>query len=134
MSGTSGLTDVLNVILERGIVVDAWVRVSTSGIEDVTIRGRVVIASVDTHLRYAAAIGLTALAAAPRLAEPTNLPGGRTGRSAMPAFGGPTEKEIFAHLEAHQAILNRLVQEDVAVLDPERMVYRPAGILAPAIP
>lgn len=154
MGGASGLADVLNVILEKGIVVDAWVRVSIIGIEIVTIEARVVIASVDTYLRYAEAIGLTALAAAPRHAEPINLPGGQTGRSALPAFGGPTEEEIFAYLEAHpdgvrlgeleayfgaertelQAILNRLVQEDVAVLDPERMVYRPAGILAPAIP
>lgn len=154
MGGASGLADVLNVILEKGIVVDAWVRVSIIGIEIVTIEARVVIASVDTYLRYAEAIGLTALAAAPRHAEPINLPGGQTGRPGLPALTGPTEEEIFAYLEAHpdgvrlgeleayfgaertelQAILNRLVQEDVAILDPERMVYRPAGILAPAIP
>ena len=154
MGGASGLAEVLNVILEKGIVVDAWVRVSIIGIEIVTIEARVVIASVVTYLRYAEAIGLTSLAAAPRHAEPINLPGGQTGRSGLPAIAGPTEEEIFAYLEAHpdgvrlgeleayfgaertelQGILNRLVQEDVAVLDPERMVYRPAGILAPAIP
>jgi len=66
MGGASGLADVLTVILEKGIVVDAWVRLSIIGIEILTLEIRAVIASVDTYLRYAEAIGLTALAAAPR--------------------------------------------------------------------
>src|SRR5262245_42984163 len=66
MGGASGLADVLAVILEHGIVVDAWVRLSIIGIEILTLEVRAVIASVDTYLRYAEAIGLTALAAAPR--------------------------------------------------------------------
>jgi hypothetical protein len=49
----SGLADVLNVILDKGIVVDAFVRVSVIGIELVTIDARIVIASVDTYLRFA---------------------------------------------------------------------------------
>jgi len=51
--GSSGLYDVLDLILDKGIVVDAFVRVSLVGIELVTIDLRVVIASVDTYLRYA---------------------------------------------------------------------------------
>jgi len=51
-SGT-GLYDVLDLILDKGIVIDAFVRVSLVGIELVTIDLRVVIASVDTYLRYA---------------------------------------------------------------------------------
>src|SRR5262245_35926100 len=75
MGGASGLADVLAVILEKGIVVDAWVRLSIIGIEILTLEIRAVIASVDTYLRYAEAIGLTALAAAPRtIAEPIALP------------------------------------------------------------
>lgn len=152
MGGASGLADVLNVILEKGIVIDAWVRVSIIGIEIVTIEARVVIASVDTYLRYAEAIGLTSLAAAPRgseaIAPSAGLPGLPTG------FVGPTEEEILAYLDAHpdgvrlgelqayfgaereelQGILNRLVQEDAAVLDAERRLYRPGNVLAPAIP
>ena len=50
---SSGLYDVLDLILDKGIVVDAFVRVSLVGIELVTIDLRVVIASVDTYLRYA---------------------------------------------------------------------------------
>lgn len=53
--GTSGLYDVLELILDRGIVIDAFVRVSLVGIEILKIDVRVVIASVDTYLRFAEA-------------------------------------------------------------------------------
>jgi hypothetical protein len=49
----SGLYDVLDLILDKGIVIDAFVRVSLVGIELLTIDARVVVASVDTYLRYA---------------------------------------------------------------------------------
>jgi len=52
-------------ILDRGIVVDVWAKLSLVGIELVSIEARVVIASVETYLKYAEAIGLTATAAAP---------------------------------------------------------------------
>jgi hypothetical protein len=52
----SGLADVLDVILDKGLVIDAFVRVSLIGIELLTIDARVVIASVDTYLRYAEAV------------------------------------------------------------------------------
>src|SRR5205085_9405026 len=52
----SGLADVLEVILDRGLVIDAFVRVSIVGIELVTVDLRVVIASVDTYLRFAEAV------------------------------------------------------------------------------
>jgi hypothetical protein len=51
----SGLADVIEVILDKGIVIDAYVRVSLLGIELLTIDARVVIASVDTYLRFAEA-------------------------------------------------------------------------------
>src|SRR3954465_10428858 len=63
--GPGSLAELLNVILDKGIVIDAWARVSIVGIEILTIEARVVVASVETYLRYAEAIGLTALAAAP---------------------------------------------------------------------
>src|SRR5262245_2123421 len=52
----SGLADVLDVILDKGLVIDAFVRVSLVGIELLTIDARIVIASVDTYLRYAEAV------------------------------------------------------------------------------
>jgi len=52
----SGLADVLNVILDKGIVIDAFVRISVIGIELVTIDARIVIASIDTYLHFAEAV------------------------------------------------------------------------------
>jgi hypothetical protein len=68
-SGGSSLVEVLDRVLDKGIVVDAWVRVSLVGIELVTIEARVVIASVDTYLRYAQAIVGTPQVSRPRGVE-----------------------------------------------------------------
>ncbi|MDQ3878884.1 MAG: gas vesicle protein [Actinomycetota bacterium] len=54
--GPSGLADVLEVLLDKGLVIDAFVRVSLVGIELLTIDARVVIASVDTYLHFAEAV------------------------------------------------------------------------------
>jgi len=51
----SGLADVVEVILDKGLVIDAYVRVSLVGIEILTIDARIVVASVDTYLRFAEA-------------------------------------------------------------------------------
>jgi hypothetical protein len=53
---SSGLADVLEILLDRGLVIDAYVRVSVVGIELLTVDLRVVIASVDTYLRFAEAV------------------------------------------------------------------------------
>ncbi|MER8012278.1 gas vesicle structural protein GvpA [Streptomyces sp. NPDC094149] len=53
--GSSGLYDVLELVLDRGLVIDAFVRVSLVGIEILKIDVRVVVASVDTYLRFAEA-------------------------------------------------------------------------------
>jgi hypothetical protein len=52
----SGLADVIEVILDKGLVIDAYVRISLIGIELITIDARIVIASVDTYLRFAEAV------------------------------------------------------------------------------
>jgi hypothetical protein len=52
----SGLADVIEVILDKGLVIDAYVRVALIGIEILTIDARIVIASVDTYLRFAEAV------------------------------------------------------------------------------
>jgi hypothetical protein len=64
--GGSSLIDVLDRVLDKGIVIDAWVRVSLVGIDLITVEARVVVASIDTYLRYADALGLSP------------APGGRT--------------------------------------------------------
>ncbi|OCA82267.1 gas vesicle protein GvpA [Bacillus sp. FJAT-27225] len=55
---SSSLAEVIDRILDKGIVIDAFARVSLLGIEILTVEARVVIASVDTWLRYAEAVGL----------------------------------------------------------------------------
>ncbi|GHD25128.1 gas vesicle structural protein GvpA [Streptomyces galbus] len=64
--GSSGLYDVLELILDRGLVIDAFVRVSLVGIEILKIDIRIVVASVDTYLRFAEACNRLDLEAGPR--------------------------------------------------------------------
>jgi gas vesicle structural protein len=59
----SGLADVVDLILDKGLVIDAYVRVAVIGIELITIDARIVIASVDTYLRFAEAVNRLDLAA-----------------------------------------------------------------------
>ncbi|HEU5201104.1 MAG TPA: gas vesicle structural protein GvpA [Ktedonobacterales bacterium] len=87
-SHTSNLADLIDRILDKGLVIDAWVRISLVGIELITIEARVVVASVDTYLKYAEAIAQTALAAEPR----------QDGRRVQQI---PTEDEVAAYLNDH---------------------------------
>ena len=67
--GGTSLIDVLDRILDKGIVVDAWVRISLVGIDLITVEARVVIASIDTYLKYAEAVGITSTVARPTIGE-----------------------------------------------------------------
>lgn len=64
--GGSSLIDVLDRVLDKGIVIDAWVRVSLVGIDLVTVEARIVVASIDTYLKYSEAVGITQPTARPR--------------------------------------------------------------------
>ena len=64
--GGTSLIDVLDRVLDKGIVIDAWVRVSLVGIDLVTVEARVVVASIDTYLKYSEAVGITAPVSRPR--------------------------------------------------------------------
>ena len=57
---STSLAEVVDRILDKGVVIDAWARISLVGIELLAIEARVVVASVDTWLKYAEAVGLTA--------------------------------------------------------------------------
>jgi gas vesicle structural protein len=57
--GGTSLIDVLDRVLDKGIVIDAWVRVSLVGIDLITVEARVVVASIDTYLKYSEAVGQT---------------------------------------------------------------------------
>lgn len=69
-AGTS-LIDVLDRVLDKGIVIDAYVRVSLVGIDLVTVEARIVVAAIDTYLKYAEAVGVL-----PSVARPQALTGG----------------------------------------------------------
>jgi hypothetical protein len=60
---SSSLAEVIDRILDKGLVVDAWVRVSLVGIEILALEARAVVSGIDTFLKYAEAVGLTAAAA-----------------------------------------------------------------------
>jgi hypothetical protein len=98
-TGSGNLAELVSVILDKGIVIDAWARVSIIGIEILTVEARVVVASVDTYLRYAEAIGLTALAAAPGTGQ------GQMASGSQGAQGGqrqlPSPNQVMGYLEDH---------------------------------
>lgn len=68
----SSLADVVELILDKGIVIDAWVEVGLLGIPILSVKAKVVISSVDTYLRYAEALGLTAAPAAAPVVLPAS--------------------------------------------------------------
>ncbi|HSJ23377.1 MAG TPA: gas vesicle structural protein GvpA [Longimicrobiales bacterium] len=88
----SSLIDVLDRVLDKGIVIDAYVRVSLVGIDLVSVEARIVVASVETYLKFAEAIGITGFASRPMVG---------------PA-GGPTEMD---RVMAENAELKRRLDE-----------------------
>src|SRR5829696_7467127 len=65
-AGGTSLIDVLDRVLDKGIVIDAWVRVSLVGIDLITVEARVVVASIDTYLKYSDAVGGVSPASRPQ--------------------------------------------------------------------
>ena len=100
----SGLADVVDIILDKGLVIDAYVRVSLVGIELLTIDARIVVASVDTYLRFAEATNRLDLGSAqgrgiPELAEDLTegvAQGGSKGKAkgALDAAGEKIEETL----------------------------------------
>jgi hypothetical protein len=141
MGGSASLAELLNVILDKGIVIDAWVRLSVIGIEILTLEARIVVASVETYLRYAEAIGLTQLASAPPESRGTQR-GGETEQNGHQEL---SDDEIMGYLEDHpdgvrageleayfdapreevRDILDQLVEDNKARRDDRRKVYFP---------
>ena len=90
--GGTSLIDVLDRVLDKGIVIDAWVRVSLVGIDLVTVEARVVVASIDTYLRYAEAMGITApIARPPAITPPVELGPAREELIVPPSAESPAE-------------------------------------------
>jgi gas vesicle structural protein len=70
--GGTSLIDVLDRVLDKGIVIDAWVRVSLVGIDLITVEARVVVASIDTYLKYSEAVGQVAPVSRPAAELPSH--------------------------------------------------------------
>jgi gas vesicle structural protein len=85
-AGGSSLIDVLDRVLDKGIVIDAWVRVSLVGIDLITVEARVVVASIDTYLKYSEAVG-------------------QVGSVSKPAIDGRGYEEVIAENAALRAQL-----------------------------
>jgi hypothetical protein len=98
---SAGLYDVLDLILDKGIVIDAFVRVSLVGIELVTVDLRIVIASVDTYLRYAEGVDRLKVRGDER-SEPKTLPGmvgGGMKSKALKDGAQSIGRQLFGHDE-----------------------------------
>jgi hypothetical protein len=102
VAGPSGgnISDVVGLILDKGLVIDAYVRVSLIGIEILTIDARVVVASVDTYMRFAQAAGRLNLDASRKPGIPeliTGVTGALTGPSAGAALPtGDADDDVIA--------------------------------------
>ena len=97
----AGLYDVLDLILDKGIVIDAFVRVSLVGIELVTVDLRIVIASVDTYLRYAEGVDRLKIRGDEK-SEPKSLPGMVSGgmkKKALKDGAQSIGRQLFGHDE-----------------------------------
>lgn len=93
-SAGSSLIDVLDRVLDKGIVIDAYVRVSLVGIDLVSVEARIVVASVETYLKYAEAIGITGFASRPGGAIGPGAPGGTTELDRMRAENAELKRRL----------------------------------------
>ena len=132
-----GVAQLVDVILDKGIVIDAWVRVSVVGLEVLAIEARVVVASVDTYLRYAEAIGRIGRAAPPPRQQ--SVSGGRNDQGRV--LDGEVLNRLSAQLEGLQpaslqalldapvdqlrTLLSNLTGAPKARRDEERSFYLP---------
>jgi gas vesicle structural protein len=118
---SSGLYEILDLILEKGLVIEAFVRISVIGIEILTIEARIVIASVDTYLRYAEAVtrlGLTPAAVHGRttvLREVADTVVRDDLRGAVATVGGTVER-AFEYVD--DSLLHRRPATRVTTVEP----------------
>ncbi|MFF0284472.1 gas vesicle protein GvpJ [Rhodococcus aetherivorans] len=116
---SSGLADVIDTILDKGLVIDAFVRVSLVGIEIVTIDARIVVASVDTYLRFAEAVNRLEISQT----EPKGLPdiiGGVGGKAVESAAKRKTSSALDSAAEKILGFLDDVSEQRQAAPQPKR--------------
>ena len=74
-ANSTSVIDVLDHVLDKGIVIDAWVRVSLVGIDLITVEARIVVSSVDTYLSYAPTLDELAPVAPPTFLQRVDVAG-----------------------------------------------------------
>lgn len=115
--GPSGLAEVLDVLLDKGLVIDAFVRVSLVGIELLTIDARVVVASVDTYLRFAEAVNRLDLLQAgnsKNLGDLVGSPKKRGDGSTPAALSSPSKRDSAEERDAPQGSAGEAEGEEPA--------------------
>jgi hypothetical protein len=115
----SGLADVIEIVLDKGIVIDAYVRVSVLGIELLTVDARIVVASVDTYLRFAEATNRLDLyeeggKTLPELAEETG------GAAIEKVAGNIAEKKVDEVLDKTVGRAGRVARKAADLVTPDR--------------
>lgn len=102
-SGGTSLIDVLDRVLDKGIVIDDWVRVSLVGIDLITVEARVVVASIDTYLKYSEAVG-------------------QAGTVSKPAIDGKAHDALLAENAALRVHIAQTAEATVPARRPGRRV------------
>ena len=105
-AGGTSLIDVLDRVLDKGIVIDAWVRVSLVGIDLITVEARVVVASIDTYLKYSEAVGARRRPRAGRRWRPSRM------RKSLPKTPHSEPSSRVARLPAAPARGRRRARRD----------------------
>jgi len=108
-SGGTSLIDVLDRVLDKGIVIDAWVRVSLVGIDLLTVEARVVVASIDTYIKYSEAVG-----SVPTVSRPAALEGVRQNEELM-AENASLRAQLAASVAREEAQPARRLREGAPV-------------------
>jgi len=113
----SGLADVIEIVLDKGIVIDAYVRVSLLGIELVTVDARIVVASVDTYLRFAQATNRLDL----------YEEGGKSLPDVVGEMGGPVIEKAASNVAENK--VNEVVEKTVGTAG--RVARKAADLVTP---
>ena len=103
--GGTSLIDVLDRVLDKGIVIDAWVRVSLVGIDLITVEARVVVASIDTYLKYSEAVGQVLPASRPQTELTQNV---MAENAALRAELAATKKDVRAERVPGKRVAKRV--------------------------
>ena len=118
-SGGTSLIDVLDRVLDKGIVIDAWVRVSLVGIDLLTVEARIVVASIDTYIKYSEAVSLSPTVSRPAIESARST-------EDLVAENAALRAQLAASTAREEAVGRRSRQKVVQEMPPARARRRTA--------